>query len=341
MHKLQKYILNNLSMLFFSIFIPLFAIASLIFLIKMATYTAVIQLNIWEMTKLYIFVIPDVLFYTLPFSFFIAVSLTLFRLSNDNEIIVLFSLGIHPNFILKTLLKPALILTILLLLNFLVLYPHAKILSKNFYLYKKSEAQFNLSASEFGHSFGNWLLYIGKNNPDETFEDVFLFKKNVENNQEVLISAKHAKIINEFNILRLELSNGEGYSYSEEKFTQINFETMYINDYLTTDLHKYETPLEFWTSDINKHKKKKILIRNTLMSFLPLLTLFLAASIGIVHIRHNKGKTYLYLFLSIIIYYETIILLQKPLGYSIIPIFIFLWSISTYFIYKKVIVDRF
>jgi len=341
MDRLQKYILDNLSILFFSIFIPLFAIASLIFLIKMATYTAVIQLNIWEMTKLYIFVVPDVLFYTLPFSFFIAVSLTLFRLSNDNEIIVLFSLGIHPNFILKTLLKPASILTVLLLLNFLVLYPHAKTLSKNFYLYKSSEAKFNLSASEFGHSFGDWLLYIGKNNPDETFEDVFLFKKNGQDGQEVLISAKHAKIINKSNVLRLELTDGEGYSYSKEKFSQINFDVMYINDSLTTSLIKYEHPIEFWTSDINKKKKKKILIRNTLMSLLPLLTLFLAASIGIVHVRHNKGKVYLYLFLSIIIYYEGIILMQRSLGYYTIPVFLSIWSITTYYIYKKIIVDKF
>lgn len=341
MHKLQKYILNNLSVLFMSIFIPLFAIASVIFLIKMATYTAVIQLNIWEMAKLYIFVVPDVLFYTLPFSFFIAVSLTLFRLSNDNEIIVMFSLGIHPSFILKTLLKPALILTILLLMNFLVLYPHAKTLSKNFYLYKKSEAQFNLSASEFGHSFGQWLLYIGKDNPDETYEDVFLFNKNSKDGSEILISAKHAKIITDKNILKLQLRDGEGYSYSKEKFSQIDFDVMYINDSLTADLFKYEPPLEFWTSEFNKEKKKKILIRNTLMSFLPLLTLFIAASIGIVHIRHNKGRIYLYLFLSIIIYYETIILAQRSLGYYTIPLFITLWTIISYYIYKKVIVEKF
>ncbi|MCF6330438.1 MAG: LptF/LptG family permease [Sulfurimonas sp.] len=338
---LKKHILNHLSVLFLSIFLPLFAIASVIFLIKLATFTAIIQLSFWEMSKMYIFVLPEVLFFTLPFSFFIAVSLTLFKLSNDNEIIVFFSLGIHPNFILKILLKPALLLSILLFMNFFILYPHAKTLSKNFIAHKKSEAKFNLSASEFGHSFGDWLLYIGANNPDGTFKDVFLFKKNTADDTEILISAKKAEIINETSILRLKLTNGEGYSYHKDKFSQIDFEMMLINDSLTIDLRKYETPLEFWQSDIKKKKKKRVFITNTLMSLLPMLTLFLAASIGIVHVRHNKGRVYLYLFLSIIAYYELILLLRDPLGYYAIPLISTIWLIGTYIIYKKTIVNKF
>ena len=99
---LRDYIIKNISILFFSIFAPLFVIASVIILIKLATYTAVIQLDISEMIKLYLFLLPEILFYTLPITFFIASAITLFRLSNDNELIVVFSLGIAPKFILKT-----------------------------------------------------------------------------------------------------------------------------------------------------------------------------------------------------------------------------------------------
>jgi len=338
---LQKYILNHLSVLFLSVFLPLFSIASVIFLIKLATYTAVVQLTVWEMTKLYIFVLPEVFFFTLPFSFFIATTLTLFKLSNDNEIIVFFSLGIHPSFIIKTLMKPAALLSVLLFMNFFVLYPHAKTLSKNFVTYKKSQAKFNLSASEFGHKFGPWLLYIGKDNPDETFENVFLFKKNKAENEEVLISAKKAEIINETSVLRLKLTDGEGYSYSNNSFTQINFQQMFINDSLTTDLKKYESPIEFWQSDINKNKKQNVFITDTLMSLFPMLSLFLAAAIGIVHVRHNKGKTYLYLFLGIIIYYESTISLRSHLDYYTIGVVSLVWLISTYAIYRKMIVAKF
>jgi len=339
MYKLQRYIIHNLSILFLSIFLPLFAIASVIFLIKLSTYTAVIHLSIWEMAKLYFFILPEVLFYTLPVTFFIASVLTLFRLSTDNEIVVLFSLGIHPKFILNILLKPALLLSMLLAFDFFILFPHATVLSSNFVSYKKSEAKFNLSASEFGHSFGEWLLYIGKNNTDGTYSDVFLFNKNKE--EEILIEAKTAKVINDGGILRLELLNGEGYSYSEKKFTQINFEHMRINDTMTTDLTTYRTPLEYWKSDDRKESKRHMFITDTLLSLFPTISLFLVLSIGIVHVRHQKARVYLYLFLSILIFYGFTLGLQKVLAYYTIPVVALLWLIVTYVIYRKTIVARF
>ncbi len=339
MQRLRKYIISNLSILFLSIFLPLFAIASVIFLIKLATYTAVIQLSIWEMSKLYFFVLPEVLFYTLPITFFIAATLSIFKLSTDNEIVVLFSLGIRPNFIIKTLFRPALLLSILLSFNFFFLFPHATVLSSNFISYKKSEAKFNLSASEFGHSFGNWLLYVGSNNPDGTYADVFLFNK--DKKEEILIGAKKAEIINDSGILRLKLSDGEGYSYSKEKFSQINFETMQINDTMTTDLTKYRTPLEYWRSEDREESKTHMFITDTLLSIFPIISLFLVASIGVVHVRHQKGRVYLYLFLGVLAYYGATLGLQKVLVFYTIPVVSITWLIVTYIIYRKKIVARF
>jgi lipopolysaccharide export system permease protein len=326
-------------MIFLSMFMPLFAIASVIFMIKLATYTAIIQLSLWDMTKLYIFVLPEILFYTLPITFFIAAALSLFKLSTDNEMVVLFALGIHPKFIIKTLFKPALLLTLLLSFNFLVLFPHSTTLSSNFVSYKKSEAKFNLSASEFGHSFGNWLLYIGKDNENETYSDVILFNKNKK--EEIIISAKRAEIINDGGILRLKLIDGEGYGYSKEEFSQIDFETMFINDTMKTDLATYRSPLEYWLSDDRKESKTHMMITDTLLSLFPLISIFLVASIGVVHVRHQKGRIYLYLFLAVLLYYGTTLGLQKVLIYYTIPVVAITWLVVTYIIYKKTVVSRF
>jgi len=320
-------------------FTPLFFTASVIFLIKLATYTAIIQLTVLDMTKLYLFVLPEILFYTLPISFFIAATLSLFRLSNDNEAVVIFSLGIRPNFIVKTLLTPAIALFAVLSLNFLVLFPHTDVISTNFLLYKKSEAKFNLSASEFGNSFGDWLLYLGKENPNGSFGDVFLFNKKKQ--EEILISAKEAEVINDAGILRLKLKDGEGYSYSTESFSQINFKTMFINDAMEVNLRKYETPLEYWQSDIRAKKKKQAMITNTLLSIFPIISLFLVVSIGIVQVRHQKSYVYLYLFLGIVVYYGASMGLQNLLGYYTIPFVIITWLGVTYTIYKKAIVNKF
>ena len=334
MNELQNYIKNSLSVIFFSIFTPLFAIASVIFMVKLATYTAVIQLSIAEMLKLFLFVLPELLFYTLPITFFVAAILALFKLSNDNEIIIVFALGIHPKKLLSILFKPALFLSIVLSLNFFFIFPHAKTLSKNFIKYEKSEAKFNLSASEFGHKFGEWLLYIGKANSDGTYDNVVLFNKK-EQGEEVLIDAKHAEIINDKGILRLKLTDGEGYNYSVEKFTQLNFKTMYINDTMSVDLKKYKTAIEYWTDE------EKKFISNILLSLFPLFSLFLILSIGIVHVRHQKAKIYLYMFLGIIVYYGLAFSLGGVLHLYTVPIVLLPWIISTYILYKKQIVAKF
>ena len=318
---------------------PLFAIASVIFSIKLATYTAVIQLSLYDMAKLYLFVLPEILFYTLPISFFVAATLSLFKLSNDNEMVVLFSLGIKPSFIIKTLFKPALLLSTLLAFNFFILFPHAKVLSSNFVSYKKSEAKFNLSASEFGHSFGDWLLYLGEDNADGTYSKVFLFNKKKE--EEILISAQTAELMNDSGILRLKLKNGEGYSYSKDEFSQINFETMLINSTMKTSLKKYKEPLDYWLSQDNWKKKKRMFITDTLLALFPILSLFLVASIGIVHARHQKSRVFLYLFIGVVIFYGAALGLHKQLDFYTIPIVIITWSVATYIIYKKNIVNRF
>jgi len=339
MHKLRKYIIQNLSSLFISIFTPLFSIASVVFLIKLATFTAVIKLTIWEMTKLYLFTIPELLFFTIPVAFFIAATLSLYKLSNDNEIVVLFSLGIKPSYLVKVLLGPALLVSTVLFFNFFVLFPHTKILSGNYISYKKSEAQFNLSASEFGNSFGDWLLYLGKENKDGTFSQVFLFNK--KKKEEILIAAKNAKLINDSGILRLKLTDGQGYSYSKESLTQINFKTMLINNTMDTHLTPYRSTLDYWTSSERARPKRNMLITDTLLSLFPVLSLFLVVSLGVVHARHQKSFIYLFLFLGVAVFYGSIMALKEPLEFYAIPVIIVTWLIGTYTIYRKTVAKRF
>ena len=339
MDRLRKYIINNFTILFFSIFIPLFAIASVIFLIKLATYTSVIQVTVFEMFKLYLFVLPELLFYTLPVTFFVSAALTLHKLSTDNEIVVIFAMGIKPSFIIKTLLKPAILLTLLLSFNFFVMFPHATVLSTNFLRYKKSEANFNLSASEFGHNFGDWLLYIGKANPDHSYGDVFLFHKDVE--EEMLIGAKKADVMNKKGVLTLKLTDGQGYGYTKDTLSQMNFDEMAINNVLITDLRTYLTPIKFWLDPERRENKIKMFITDILLSIFPVISLFYIVAIGVMHERHQKGHIYLSLFLGILFYYGATMGIQDALGFYTIPLVITLWLGITYFMYHRQVLARF
>jgi lipopolysaccharide export system permease protein len=339
MHRLRRYILSTFSLLFFSIFVPLFSIASVIFLIKLASYTAVIQLSLWEMFKLYLFILPELLFYTLPVTFFVAATLALFRLSTDNEMVVIFALGIRPRFILTTLMRPAALLALLLAYDFFIMFPHTTVLSTNFIRYKQSQANFNLQASEFGHNFGDWLLYIGKANNDRTYGDVVLFHK--EAKEEILIQADKAEVLNNRGILRLHLTHGQGYSYSQEKLTQMHFDSMMINNVMKTDLRTYRSPLEFWLDPERRENKMRMFITDTLLSLFPLVSLFAVLSMGIAHVRHQKGYVYLWLFISMLFYYAGTIGLQGVLGFYTIPVILGTWLAVTYGIYRRRILSRF
>ena len=341
MHRLRRYIIANFSLTFFSIFLPLFAIASIIFMIKMAAYTSYVQLNVWEMFKLYLFVLPELFFYTMPITFFVAAALSLFRLSTDNEMVILFTLGIRPNYLIKVLLVPAVLLSVLQVFNFFYLFPHAKTLEFNFFNQKKSEAKFNVSASEFGHRFGSWLLYIGKDNPDKSFGDVVLFHK--DDKEEIIIGAKSAEIQNEGGLLQLKLYRGKGYSYTAESLTQMEFKTMFINDIMTAKQVPYLSAYDYWfnNSGISKEKLRKKLVIQLNIALFPILSLFMVLAIGIAHVRHQKAYIYLTLFIALAFYYGLTLGLAAKLGYYTMPLVIGGWLLFTYPYYRYKIVKRF
>lgn len=340
MDKLRHYLYSHLNVLFFSIFIPLFTIASVIFMIKLATYTAVIQLNISEMGKLYLFVLPELFFYTLPIAFVVAGALSLYRLSNDNEMVVIFSLGISPTFLLRVLATPALLLTLVLFVDYLMVTPYIKSISKNFLQQKQAEAKFNLTASEFGHSFGDWMLFINQsNNSARAYGDVVLFNKNLK--EEILLVANKAELLNQNGNLQLRLSDGEGYTYNTDTFKRMQYKTLMINDVIESDEAPYTNTLDYWTSPIDHEYRNRLLTTNALLSLFPALSLFLIVALGVVHARHQKRWIYLWLFLSIVLFYAGSMLLHQWLLLWTIPIFSIVWLTVTYLFYRRLVGNRF
>lgn len=98
---LKKYLFKNFSSSFFPIFFTLFSITSIVYLVKIASLTSVIQLNILELLLLYIYTIPKILFFVLPISYFVGLVMTFSKLSGEYELLVISSFGKNPISILK------------------------------------------------------------------------------------------------------------------------------------------------------------------------------------------------------------------------------------------------
>lgn len=73
MHKrIESYILRSFLSLFWSLFFTLFAVSSLILIIRLADLTGIVNIDLLDFLTLYIFGVPQLIFYTLPASFFLS-----------------------------------------------------------------------------------------------------------------------------------------------------------------------------------------------------------------------------------------------------------------------------
>jgi len=340
MFKLKNHLLKTFASLFFSIFLPLIAIASIIILVKISQVTAVVQLNLWDMIKLYFFIVPQILFFTIPIAFFVAGVMTINKLSAENEMVVLFALGINPTKITMIIAKVALFLSAILLFTSIIVMPHAKQLYNNFINFKKTDVTFNIKASKFGQKFGTWLLYIGQENLNKTYSDITLYKPN-EEGREVLIIADKARFSNENMQLKFKLVNGKTYLYGDEAFTQINYDKLTINDTSILSKLQYTSSLEYWTGALRERGVRDKLITSVLFSLFPLLSLPLLLSLGMVNSRHEKSRTYFNIFISLALFFALFSLLGTLIKLWAIPAAIIIWTIATIMIYKRKILARY
>jgi len=341
MSRLQDYITKNLSINFFSIFLPLFVIASVIFLIRVSTITSIIEINLYEMFKLYLFIIPDLLFYTLPLSFFIGSVITFNKLSFDSEMVVIFSLGVSPQFLLWILFKLALFLSVFLLFISMVMIPHTKQMYKEFVRYKQQDAVLNIKATEFGQEFGGWSIFIENVEEEEkekSYKNVALFYKGSK--EEKFIFAHKAHIQNDMGLVRLFLNNGTLFSYTRDRITKVYFEKMELNDLTNINAYHYRNTVQYFKYSL-KHKKRRVkLIANIILSTFPLMGIFLILSIGIQNMRYGRGLINIFMGLSIGLFYALAFILSKNIDFQALY-FLPIWLFVTYLIYRIKVLSRY
>lgn len=341
MGRVNHYLLRNFASLFASLFFTLFFITSVIFFIKIASITAVIKINFYELGLLYVFLLPNILIYTLPITFFIALSISLFNLSKENETIVLFTLGYAPQKISKLFIIVASILSTLLIINILILIPTAKQLNANFIDHKRAEAKFNIKATEFGQKFSDWLVYIDENDESNNYSGVVMYKDNAQKNTEQLITAKQATINNNNGNLKLELYDGRAFEIAEDTLEQVDFKKMYLNSKQKDNISPVVDIVSYWKKAFEDKKRAYDLAFFLLIGLFPISTVLFAVSLGIVTYRYEKGGIYLSMTAVIFGYLAPGIILVQYAN-LVAVLFMFIITIcASYFFYRKKILLRY
>ena len=333
--KLQRYLYSQLAITFFPIFFGLFFITAVIFLVKISALTAIITVNFFELFRIFSYTIPDIIFYTMPISFFISMVITLSKLSSEYELTVITSFGLNPFKILKIFLPLTLLLTLLLLVVSVGLIPKTDFERKQFVNIKKNEANFNIKSGEFGQKFGDWLIFINdkKNN---LYEDVKLLKVQKDNDQFVI--SKNAVLDNDNGVLSIRLDEGKAFLIDKEEFNQINYEAMYINDSISAaKTNVFTTTYDYWKDNIKNKVDLDDLTFFILTSFFPLMSLFLVITFGYFNPRYEKNRAIMYSLISIVLYYVLIKSIGDKIFLHTLYIIPILWLSGTYFLYSKTI----
>lgn len=331
--KLKQYLYSQFAVTFFPIFFGLFFMLSIVSLVQIASLTSVVTLDFFELMKLYMFTIPNLVFYTLPISFLISLIITLAKLSSEYELIVITSFGLNPLRILKMFFPLTLLLTITLLIISVGLVPKAKYLSNLMMFEKQKEANFNIKASEFGQKFGDWLIYINEKN-DNVYSEVKLYKEDKKSEQFIL--ANNAVLTNDKGNLSFILHNGKSFNIEKERIHQIDFKQMDINDSVSrNNLPDFTNPYDYWKTYLAQGLFVEKFIFYILVSVFPLLSMFLVITYGYFNPRYEKNHAVSYTMLFTVIYYVSVDFLAKNIFYNTLYIIPIVWLALTYYFYSK------
>lgn len=331
--KLKHYFYSQFGATFFPIFLGLFFITSIIFLVRIASWTSIIQMNFYELVLLYVYAIPNILFYTLPIAFFVSLVITLSKLSSEYELIVVTSFGLDPKRILYLFLPLTFFISLSLLIISLGLIPKTKNLTNQFYESKKKEANFNIKASEFGQTLGDWLIYITQKK-DKTFKDVKLFQ--TKEGVDQFIIAKDAEQINEGGNLSFKLNDGKSFHIENDVINQIDYVSMYINDSLKTNSGSdFKDSITYWKQKLESNSDLDKMTFYILTSLFPLLSPFLVIAFGFLNPRYEKNRSVAWAVFSVVLFYVFSDFVTKKMLLNALYIVPFFWVIFTYFLYQK------
>lgn len=337
MKLVYKYLLNQFLNTMLSLFFTLFTIVSIVFFIQLAKITSYIEITLLELFQLYIYLLPKTLVFTLPISFFIALTLSFYRLSRENESIVLFALGISPKVIAKFFIKIATLLSAFMLFVVWIFIPISFELFDNFVDYKKISTKVSIKTGEFGQRYGEWLVFIDEKDDNGVYKNIIMYhpKKSVQDKEQAIL-AKEGKLESNEGIISFSLKEGKAYEIKDDNWHISNFKNLLIKSKVYTKDLNTKKFYDYW-SDLNTNKDKaKEFVIYTLIALFPLASALFALSFGIVTYRYEKGFAYFGIFVVIFSYFSLLISFYKPPLVAVGVIFVSFLLLSMFYFSKKI-----
>ncbi|MCD6654733.1 MAG: LptF/LptG family permease [Sulfurovum sp.] len=333
MVNIKGYISTNFTKAFLTVFLPFFLIISLVYLVKIASLTAQIQISFTEMFQLYSYTLPDIIFYTLPLSFVAALTNVLMRLSLDNELIALYALGLNADKILRSLFVLGLLFSLLLLFVSFLAMPLSKQYYQSFKTTKQAEAKLTIVPGKLGQKFGDYYVYV-KENKDDIFHTIVIYNR-TNKDQEQFFSSLSGKLNKENNQTSLLLNEGYGYTYTNTKLQQAQYKRLQVYDTTVQKDFRYQDIFNYWAqAAVNQKLMGKILFF-IFVSFIPLLCVYPIASFAMINPRYDANHSFLIIFTVSLFFYFIASSLDKWGNFYIVLLMIFTIALFGKWLFAK------
>jgi len=305
----RAYISSNFTKAFLTIFLPFFLIISLVYLVKISSLTSQIQITFGELMMLYLYSVPDIIFYTLPISFVASLANVLIKLSTDNELIALYALGLESKKVLQSLRLLGFLFSILLLTISFLGMPLSKQFYSSFKETKKAEAKLNIVAGKLGQKFGEYYVYV-KDKQDNDFHNIVIYNR-TDKNDEQFFAAKKGNLLKKENITSFLLTDGYGYTYSKDKLQQAKYQTLEVFDKVKKNNFHFQGILDFWEQAKKDKGKLHKLLFYIFVSLIPLISVYLVAAFTMINPRYQSHNTFVVIFATVLLFYALASSLQK------------------------------
>ncbi len=308
MGRVRGFILSRFGKHLLLIFLPFFFILSLLYILRISALSQQVTLTMGEFFTMFGYFLPEILFYSLPLSYVASAVLLFMKLSEENELIALFSFGVSPNKLIKVLIPATLLFSVLMLVISLYIMPQNKAKFNQLKTSKMTESKLSITPDRLGQKFGDYIVFVDDKKED-IYKNIVLFASG-SGDKRVLIKADAGKIEKEGIEYALVLSKGGGDTFAQDKIESVEFEKMRIYSQVknrSSSAFSSKGWANIWT---NRHNMAQF-IYNIFISISPILVLVLIAAFSIINPRYQKENIYLVGFGITIAIYSAASVLKK------------------------------
>ena len=310
MGRTRRYILGSFVRNYLLVFLPFLLIVSVIFVIQLSILSSKVNIGFTELIRLFGYMLPEIFFYTIPFSLIAALANTFSRFSEENEFIALFALGHTPRKILLTFVPTLLLFSAFLLTLSLMLYPQMKQKINHFKHQKVAEATLRIVPNKLSQSFGNFHVFVESKDDNGTYRNMVLFNRDTAGKYQLFI-AKRGRVSNDKIRYTLRLNEGIGETSDAQKVETVSYRELAFYQYPRAQYATFLTSEEYWKEAAKKEGRLRKLLYLTFVSLSPILSFGLLASLTFYNPRYQRGLASFAIFLVALFIYLPAAILQK------------------------------